>query len=340
VVALTLAVLAIGIWRALVLAHRFSRPIEELVEESDRIRTGDLDAGPPIRTRISEVQQLASAHDRMRRGLATLLKLERDLLLARQIQQNTWPRRLPELAGFDLAAFTLPADETGGDSYDVIGLQQVGDGRDLVLSQERADRALLLLADATGHGVGPALSVTQLRSMLRMAVRVGADLPAILTHINEQLFADLPTNRFVTAWFGLLDTAASALTFISAGQAPLLHYLAAEDRFEVLTSNAVPLGLFPQMTAPRPQEIVLAAGDLYAVLSDGFYEAESPAGEEQGVERICDLLRHHRNDAATAVVQAIQDATEAFTGGAPPNDDRTIILIQRRPPDRFAMRRG
>ncbi len=90
---------------------------------------------------------------------------------------------------------------------------------------------MLLLADATGHGIGPALSVTQLRAMLRMAVRAGLAAGGsasreVAQHINEQLYADLPSNRFITAWLAMLDAAAGTLTTYSAGQAPLLLYRA------------------------------------------------------------------------------------------------------------------
>ncbi|MGB5399946.1 MAG: HAMP domain-containing protein, partial [Thermoanaerobaculia bacterium] len=92
VIAITLGVLALATWRAANMAKRYSRPIEELVHESERISTGDLEPGPPIASRITEVRQLAEAHDQMRAGLKTLLKLEHDLQLARQIQESALPK--------------------------------------------------------------------------------------------------------------------------------------------------------------------------------------------------------------------------------------------------------
>ncbi|MGB5176257.1 MAG: SpoIIE family protein phosphatase, partial [Thermoanaerobaculia bacterium] len=251
VIAITLGVLALATWRAANMAKRYSRPIEELVHESERISTGDLEPGPPIASRITEVRQLAEAHDQMRAGLKTLLKLEHDLQLARQIQESALPKKLPEIEGFDLSAWSRPADETGGDSYDLIGLQDAADGS-FALTEGKADRAVLLLADATGHGIGPALSVMQLRAMIRMAARVGAGLSGIAEKINQQLHADLPQERFITAWIGLLDGPNRTLTSFSAGQAPLLHFVAAEDSCRVLGSNAIPFGLFPVMKTQIP----------------------------------------------------------------------------------------
>ena len=171
-------------------------------------------------------------------------KLERDLQLARTIQQSSFPNHLPLMDVFDLAAWNRPADQTGGDVYDVIAHRHADDGWQAPPHQP-VERAVLLMADATGHGVGPALSVTQLRSMLRMAVRLGADLKQIARHANRQLNDDLPNGRFITAWMGLLDARTSTLTSFSAGQAPLLWYHAKRDEFDVYEADAVPLGVLP-----------------------------------------------------------------------------------------------
>ena len=330
VIGITLAVFALAVWRAAQMARGYSRPVEELVQETERISTGDLEPGPAIRTRISEVHQLTEAHNQMRTGLKTLLKLEGDLQVARQIQESTLPEKLPELSGIDLSAWSEPADETGGDTYDVIGLTTGSQGQGLELTEGMADQAMLMLADATGHGVGPALSVTQLRAMLRMAVRLDADFTALVTNLNQQLTADLPTGMFITAWFGLLDTSDFTLSTFSAGQAPLLHYIAKTDAFEVLDSNAVPLGLFPTIKVELPEPFQLAPGDLYTVLSDGFFEAKNPQEMEQGTDRICDVIRRHCQEPAETISKRIRVATDEFTQGAPPDDDRTIIIIKRR----------
>ncbi len=326
ILAITLAVLLGAVARAVVLARRFSEPIESLVKESHRIRQGDLEPGKPIVTPLAEVHDLADAHNEMRRGLRTLMKLESDLQLARQIQQKTFPRELPRLQGFDLVVWSEPADETGGDSYDVIGLD--GDGT-MTEGEADAERAVLLLADATGHGVGPALSVTQLRAMLRMAVRLGCDLSGLATHVNEQLYADLPANRFITAWFAEVRVADSTIATFSAGQAPLLVYRAADDQVEVLNADAPPLGLFPALPILAPPPVEMRPGDIYAVLSDGFFEAADPAGVELGKERVSEVIRRYRRETAVDILAAIRATLRELTGDAPADDDRTAVIVKR-----------
>ncbi|MDX1389599.1 MAG: hypothetical protein R3344_10445, partial [Acidobacteriota bacterium] len=104
-----LGFVGLGVWRAFQLGSTYSRPVEALVEESGRIAEGDLEPGEPIRTKVEEVQRLAEAHDKMRTGLQALLKIERDLQIARRIQMSTFPGRLPTLDGFELAAWSEPA---------------------------------------------------------------------------------------------------------------------------------------------------------------------------------------------------------------------------------------
>jgi serine phosphatase RsbU (regulator of sigma subunit) len=330
VLGLTGLALAVALASARRTGRNVAAPVETLVERSARIASGDLEPEPLVTSGITEVQQLATAQESMRAGLRTLLKLERDLQIASQIQRATWPSELPVHPGLDIAAAAHPADETGGDGYDLVPIPGASDGPAGGSSGGPGDRGtFLFLADATGHGIGPALSVTQLRAMLRMAVRSGHGLAEMLKPVNDQLCADLPGNRFITAWFGQLDADGRGLESLSAGQAPLLHYHAADDRLEVLKADVPPLGLFPVLPAAKPRRIELAAGDLWVVLSDGFFEATDPAGEELGVERIGAVLRRCRALPAVEILAELRAELERFTAGAPAADDQTALLLRR-----------
>ncbi len=262
-----------------------------------------------------------------RRTRESLLKLERDLQVARKIQQSTFPNRLPTLPGFEISASSEPADETGGDSYDVIGYR--GDpGRSPILVTEGiADRAVLLLADATGHGIGPALSVTQVRSMLRMAVRMNPDLVSIAAHMNEQLCADLPGGRFITVWLGELNARNRTLTSFSAGQGPLVHYHAASGTAHLLPADTLPMGIVPDLPITLSDPIALEPGDVFAVISDGFTET---GGNQFGVDRVCDVLTTNADETASDLLGALRQSVIAFTGGRPADDDRTALVLKRK----------
>ncbi|HEY7205992.1 MAG TPA: SpoIIE family protein phosphatase [Methylomirabilota bacterium] len=324
-----LAGLAIAIGRAVRLARLYSRPIEALVRESERISRGDLEPGPAVVSSIREVHRLAETHGRMRASLKTLLKLEGDLRAARRIQQDTLPDRIPVVPGFDIDGWSEPADETGGDTYDVIGYRRAPGERGLRLSATEAERAVLLLADASGHGIGPALSVTQVRSMLRMAIRVGEDLPAFIRHLNAQLCADLTDGRFVSAWIGELDAHERTLTGFSCGQGPLLYYRAAEDSCIVLETDTVPLGCMDDLAVTLRPPLRMESGDLFVALSDGVVDAADTKGERFGTARVIELLTRHRESRAAEIMSALRHALAHFTHGVPADDDRTAVVVKR-----------
>jgi len=319
-------VLLVAILQAMALARRYSRPIEALVEESDRISRGDLDNRGEIETSVSEVQKLADAHNRMRSGLQSLMRLERDLAIARKIQQHTFPDRLPILPGFDIDAFSEPAEQTGGDTYDVVARSP--DGR-VSPADDDAMRAVLMLADVTGHGIGPALSAVQVRAMLRMAVRMDADLTMIARHVNAQLASDLFGGRFITAWLAELDAHKHTLTYFSAGQAPLIHYHAMEDRFETLDADAPPFGIDENLEIVAGPPLVLQPGDLFAVFSDGVFESQGAEGERFGEERVLRIMRQHRGESCGRILLEVRKALADFGAGAQPMDDRTAVIVKR-----------
>ncbi|WP_437828605.1 SpoIIE family protein phosphatase [Sorangium sp. So ce1153] len=247
------------------------------------------------------------------------LKLEHDLTIARDIQQNILLRRLPRCPGYSLSAFSKPADDTGGDIYDVIRLDERVD----------ASPVLLLLADAAGHGIGPALSVTQFRAMLRIGLRLSADMDALMHHINQQLLEDLPNDRFITAFLGILDPATHQLRYHAAGQGPLLHYRAAEGQVVWRDPSTVPLGMFKDLDLPPTPPLVMAPGDLLVLLTDGFYEYQDAAGQVFGKERVGDLIHRLHARPTSDILGALLAEVRRFAGSAKQIDDLTALLVKR-----------
>ncbi len=242
-------------------------------------------------------------------------KMERDLALAREIQAGVLPRVIPQVAGYQIAAWSESADETGGDIYDVIRIPD--------------DGVCLLMGDATGHGIGPALSVTQVRAMLRMATRLGGKLDDVVTHVNNQLAEDLPSNRFVTAFIGELEPTRHRVAYHAGGQGPLLHYRAAGDQCIWLDASTMPLGIMPDLPLDAPPPIDLQPGDILGLLSDGIYEYADPAGQQFGEDGVAAVIRRHAAGPMDELIQQIRAAVVAHANGAPQLDDMTIVLVKR-----------
>ena len=243
-------------------------------------------------------------------------RLRQELEMARTVQLGTLPSTMPSVRGYDVFGTFEPAELTGGDTFDLAVLQQ---------------GLLVVLADATGHGIAPALSVTQMHAMVRMAFRMGADLETAFVHVNNGLAETLADDRFVTAFIGLLDPARHALRFHSGGQAPILHFQAASGRCAHYDPTSFPLAAMP-LQSMRPAVVVeMQPGDILALLSDGIYEYHDAAGEQFGEERVEALLREHRDLPMAALSARLFDAVRAFARGAPQEDDMTMVLVKREP---------
>ncbi len=259
---------------------------------------------------------IAIQHTRFTDELLANAILHREVAVAREIQISTLPRKMPQVPGYDLHGRFLPTDHTGGDLYDLVML----DGR-----------LFMLLGDATGHGFGPALSATQMQAMLRVAFRLGANLDTAYMHVNNQLTEDLPDDRFITAFMGLLDPAAHEVTFHSGGQGPILHFHAADGKCEWHKPTSFPVGAMAMSAPDTAHTLALAPGDVLALISDGVYEYENAAGEQFGEDGVAAVLRQCHAAPMEELSRQIVEQTFAFGGDEPQNDDITLVLVRRLP---------
>lgn len=243
-------------------------------------------------------------------------KMEQDLALAREIQLAALPKDLPVLAGYEIVAWSKPAEETGGDIYDAIALD--------------SHRAGLLMADATGHGIGPALSASQLRAMFRMGLLLEADLGDMLSRINSQLKTDLPLDRFITAFAAILDSVEHKIFYHSWGQAPLLHYHAKEDRLEWLEASTLPMGILDNPPAAPPSPRSMRPGDIFALISDGFFEYENDPGDQFGREKTGEIIRMYCQSPLDQIRIRLQNSIENFAEAAAQVDDMTLLMVRRK----------
>jgi len=244
-------------------------------------------------------------------------KLDREITVARDVQMGTLPKRMPTLEGYEVAGTFTPTDQTGGDLYDFVPVTD--------------DQLFVLMGDATGHGIGPALSATQVRAMLRVALRLGAGLVDAFRHINDQLVEDLPDDRFVTAFFGLLDSSVHELQFHSGGQGPILHFHAQTGEYEWCEPSTFPLGYMNQINLGDPVVARLEPGDIFGVISDGIYEYENESGVQFGQSGVTRIIDNYAGDSMDGLVQEIMRAAYAHGGAVPQADDITIVLIRRLP---------
>ena len=242
-------------------------------------------------------------------------RLDDEIELAREVQMSTLPDEMPDVPGYGFGYGFLPAEYTGGDLFDLVELDD--------------DEVFILMGDATGHGFGPALSATQMQAMFRVAFRTGATLDEAYIHVNNQLVEDLQDNKFLTAFMGFLNPADHTLRYHSAGQAPLLHYTAADQQLHWYPPTSFPVGVMEFDTCEPPVTLSMAPGDIFAVISDGVYEFHNEAGEQFGEARVGEIIRGFDGISMDQLRSRLLRAVFDFAGNALQEDDITIVLIAR-----------
>ncbi len=237
---------------------------------------------------------------------------EEDLALARHIQEKLLPAESPQLPGLQLAGSTVPAEWTNGDLFDFMPVHP--------------DKQGLVIADATGHGTGPALLMTTTRAYLRVLSQRISDPAKILTAANRAIVADVDQGRFVTVFFAQLDPEQRTVDYASAGHE---GYLLRQTGERVpLHGGGPPLGMLGDIEYETAPQVTLDTGDIILLASDGIPEAQ-PTGEDAfGVERMLEIVWACREKSAEEIVAALMEAVGKFIGPETRNDDMTVVLVK------------
>ena len=251
-----------------------------------------------------------------RRQEAEIRKSRAEFAAAHEIQSRLFPKAPPVLPGFDIAGVSHAADSAGGDLFDFLGLSDGSTG--------------ILVADVSGHGIGPALLMAEARFCLRMTAREHASPAEILTHANRLLSDDLGGNQYVTVAFVRIEPATRRLSHASAGH-PATWIL---DRTGAVKSKlrrtGQPLGIHAASDGPFREHphVDLETGDVVVLLTDGIDEAMRSDGSLFGVERALDLVRSQSGLSAAELVERICAEARAFTQPEPQKDDFTVVVIR------------
>jgi serine phosphatase RsbU (regulator of sigma subunit)/predicted ester cyclase len=238
-------------------------------------------------------------------------RIEQELQVAHQIQQELLPESVPELDGWRIAPYYGPAREVGGDFYDFVAFP--------------SGRLGLIVGDATGHGMPAALVMATTRGMLRAVVQSLESPGEVLARVNEALVADIPPSTFVTCFYGILDPQSGRFIYANAGHnLPCRRH---DDQADELRARGMPLGLMPGMSYEE-KEIELEKGESVLFYSDGLVEAHDPKGEMFGFPRLRRLVAEHAEEGS--LVDFLMDELRSFTGdGWEQEDDITLLTLRR-----------
>lgn len=241
-------------------------------------------------------------------------RYEREVAIARRIQEVLLPSQMPVLTGYGVYGSNTPSLGVSGDYFQVFG-------------RAESEECVLLLADVSGKGIAASLITAYLDALCCCTLDTGLGPGASFQEISRRLHLRTPPDRFATAFLGFLDLATGSLRFASAGHDPAILQRR-DGSVEWLERTGVPLGLFPDMGYDTG-EAQLDPGDTLMVYSDGLTEAANPADEEFGRERLARVCLENRERGPESIAAALDAALENFVEGRPYHDDRTVVIVQR-----------
>lgn len=272
--------------------------------------TGALAAGVANELRLHVHAALREADTRHQ-----LERVEHELQIARSVQQSLLPKFRPQISGFQVAGWNRSADDTGGDFYD---WKRLADGRWAVI-----------LADVTGHGIGPAILASVCRAYSRASFNGRDNLGTILKNINQSFAEDLTPERFATFVAVVCEEGENQVELISAGHGPLFVYSSETKSCQYVDSQALPLGIVPDLPDARPLKIVMMPGDIVFLITDGFFEWENKNGEEFGADRLVQTIKQNCDREPEIIIAELYESVLRFAEGTPQKDDLTAVLIKR-----------
>jgi PAS domain S-box-containing protein len=249
-----------------------------------------------------------------KRAEAVLQENLEQFRLAREIQQRLFPDKAPDVAGYEVAGASFPAEAAGGDYFDYLTMLN--------------GRIGLVVGDVTGHGIGPAMLMAETRAYLRLLSFRREDVGEILTIANRVISEDVGFERFVTLMLVRIEPTTRTLMYASAGHPAGYLFNSAGEIKQVLKRTGVPLGIRANTTYETAPPITMETGDLALLLTDGIEEAMGPDNSFFGIERALDYVRENRHLPAASIVNGLYQVVREFSQGITQLDDVTAIIVK------------
>ncbi|MEP6167605.1 MAG: SpoIIE family protein phosphatase, partial [Rhodopirellula bahusiensis] len=295
----------------LVLRKIVTKPIRRLVTSLQSVGDGNLES----RVDVHSCRELTYLGEQFNDMASKLDAAERDrrvhMTKARAIQQNLRPSS-DAIPGLNIAALFKPADDVGGDYYDVIRLND--------------DSTLLCIADVCGHGVPAAMAATLLKAFVAEAAKQSHHPAEILTRVNQQYYEYVILGYFATMVLVRVDMAEKQLVYANAGH-ELPFVQCDQEPVQRLDHSDLILGVEADTTYEeccRP----ICSGTKLVLVSDGVTEAFNPDDEQFGTERVSDTIARAIGEHASDLVVRFDSALEAFRDGRQAFDDTTLVVAE------------
>jgi sigma-B regulation protein RsbU (phosphoserine phosphatase) len=246
-------------------------------------------------------------------------RLNREIEIAREVQERLFPQTLPPIAGIAYAGACRPALGVGGDYYDFLALPggQLG----------------IAIGDVSGKGIAAALTMASLQASLRgEATRAPENLAALVSNVNRLVYEASSANRYATFFYGQYNPASRQLTYVNAGHNPPLLFHRCDGNWQLsrLETGGTVVGLLERFPYEQAA-LTIAPGDILIAFTDGISEAMNDADEEWGEQRLIETVKCCSGLSPSEIIPRIMQAADAFVAGAKQHDDMTLVVLRAQP---------
>jgi sigma-B regulation protein RsbU (phosphoserine phosphatase) len=305
------------------LSGRLTHAVNQLYEGTRRVIHGDF-RHRILSSQKDQLGELAESFNQMTSNLERLFAVEKEkerlqteLEIAREVQNQLYPKHTPPMRGLQLSAVCDPARMVSGDYYDYteVGRHQLA----------------FAVGDVAGKGISAALLMATLQAALRSqvanseATHVFLDSASVISQLNKQIYATTSAEKYATFFFAVFDQPSQKLTYTNAGH--LSPLLLRRGEFTALDSNGTVVGAFP-FAKYDSSSIVMQPDDLLVCYTDGITEPENPYGEMFGEDRLMELVKKHSHQDDGEILRIVFDAVRSWTGTAELFDDMTLLLAR------------
>ncbi|MBN1264082.1 MAG: SpoIIE family protein phosphatase [Anaerolineales bacterium] len=261
--------------------------------------------------------QLRLSNARLIEKTASQREMERELLLARKIQESFLPDQTPSVAGWDISCSWQAARQVGGDFYDFLQPPNI---------ERNANSFDFIIADVSGKGVPAALYMALSRTLLRYVAATYSDPGIILTRVNRFLIANTNVDHFISMFYGCWDLEQNILHYANAGHNPPI-LASPSGQCKILDHHEMVLGI-EESIIYTSHSIQIPPGYLLMAYTDGITEAEASPGTFYGINRLQQVCKTMNQCTSSDIIQKIRSDVDEFSNGHL-SDDRTLIVLHR-----------
>jgi sigma-B regulation protein RsbU (phosphoserine phosphatase) len=261
---------------------------------------------------LSSQAAIAFENAHLHQDILEKQRMEEELRLAREIQQNLLPNICPSGDYFELVGYNLPSKEVGGDYYDFIPLAN--------------DRIGIAIGDISGKGIPAAILMSNLQASLRISANQATRCSDVVSQVNGQISKTTSIEKFATFFYGIFDSKTHTFEYTNAGHNyPILWRK--NGSYDLLKEGGLIIGVI-EKTEYQTREVQLHTGDTLLLYTDGITESMNPSGEEFGEERLLNCLARMDQDSAQGVLENVLTEVTAFSQGDLYSDDLTLVVLR------------